>query len=247
MPNYNPIPKLTPIYIARFLAQVDIKGENDCWPWRGWKDKWGYSTFRIGPKKYLSHRVSLAIVGIKSNHLEVRHLCNNPNCVNPRHLQFGTHKENGLDAKLVGKTQGSKNYCAKLTELDIPIIRNLAKKISHTNIGQLFRVSHQTIDYIISNKAWTHVTRVATDKEVKTRFPVIKIIRHRNYILVKSDIPLIRKLSASMFQRNIADIFGVTQVTISRILTNNTWKHVIGVASDAQVETYFRNNNLTID
>jgi hypothetical protein len=171
MLNYKTIPKLTPKTIARFWAKVDIKGEDDCWPWRGSCDKTGYGHFGIKAAcSYLAHRVSLAIVGIRSNKLMVLHdplACNTPSCVNPRHLRLGTQIENGLDARLVGKKKGSKHHSAKLTELDIPIIRALSKTKSQQDVGKLFNISRRAISFIITGTNWKHVIGVATDKQVK--------------------------------------------------------------------------------
>jgi hypothetical protein len=61
-----------------------------------------------------------------------------------------------------------------LIETDIPVIRNLATKLFHKEIGQLFGVGREAIDKITRNERWTHVKGVATDKEVKAYLKKLK-------------------------------------------------------------------------
>ncbi len=46
--------------------------------------------------------------------------------------------------------------------------------------------------------------------------------------LTEADIPQIRSLTAKYLQREIASMFGVTESSISRLLSGKTWKHNIG-------------------
>jgi len=71
-----------------------------CWVWNGGTDRLGYATFRKVP----SHRFSyITAYGEIAAGLDVDHLCRNPSCVNPYHLEAVTHRENlrrGKGAKL---------------------------------------------------------------------------------------------------------------------------------------------------
>lgn len=162
------IPKLTSENLRNFWRKIDREGINKCWLWTGYCDRDGYGQFGFDNKIYRAPRVALAIIGQRSNTLEVRHTCNNPRCVNPAHLCFGTPVENAHDRILAGTNpNGSRYGAAKLTETDIPIIRTLAKIRLQREIGDLFGVTQRQISHILTGKQWTHVVGVATNEEVE--------------------------------------------------------------------------------
>lgn len=71
--------------------------EDGCWEWLGSQDALGYG--RIRPKgteiPRLTHRVAWeALNGPVPNGLELDHLCRNPSCWRPDHLEPVTHAEN---------------------------------------------------------------------------------------------------------------------------------------------------------
>lgn len=73
-------------------------------------NKSGYGemqTYLLGKKKkYLMHRVSFQVssgTDIGSNNI-ICHKCDNPSCVNPRHLFIGTHLDNVKDRVLKNRS-----------------------------------------------------------------------------------------------------------------------------------------------
>lgn len=84
----------------RFLFYLVKKGHDECWDWSGCKDNKGYGQFSIGtpPKRkyYHAHRMSYEMfVSSIPEGLVIDHLCNNPSCCNPKHLEPKTIYENG--------------------------------------------------------------------------------------------------------------------------------------------------------
>lgn len=83
--------------LARFLPKIDFSGE--CWLWVAAKDVHGYGRFGIWADgrtvPYLAHRVCYEhYVGPIPEGLTLDHLCKNPPCVNPDHLEPVTQAEN---------------------------------------------------------------------------------------------------------------------------------------------------------
>lgn len=72
-----------------------------CKVWSKGKNRQGYGQRWYKGKNVLAHRAAycdahgLALEDIKGQ--LVRHKCDNPPCVNPDHLELGTHKDNARD------------------------------------------------------------------------------------------------------------------------------------------------------
>jgi len=92
-----------------FWKNVQIAGENDCWLWigatHGGKEGYRYGTL---DGRIYSHRFSYFLHNDSGEGdggtMEVCHKCNNPLCVNPKHLYLGTHKQNMADREQRYKT-----------------------------------------------------------------------------------------------------------------------------------------------
>lgn len=78
----------------RFFAFVAEVG--DCWVWRGTTQIGGYGTFAISHRQgVLAHRWAYEfMVAEIPDGLVIDHLCSNPPCVNPWHLEPVTQREN---------------------------------------------------------------------------------------------------------------------------------------------------------
>ncbi len=91
----------------------------------------------------------------------VMHTCDNPGCVNPKHLRLGTQSDNCLDRERKGR--GSRDGVAaataahtKLTPEQVLAIRAEAAAVprSHRRLGREYGVVSQSIDDIVSRKNW---------------------------------------------------------------------------------------------
>lgn len=76
----------------RFWSNVDKKGPNDCWEWKGYVGLNGYG--RIS--NLYAHRIahSLATGWDVGSSEWILHNCDNPICCNPAHLRAGTPQDN---------------------------------------------------------------------------------------------------------------------------------------------------------
>ena len=102
IPCANKMKSAKPMHLY-FWEKTENKGE-DCWPWSGVCDELGYGRVSFQTSVYKAHRVSYEMAnGAIPDGLIVRHKCDNPNCVNPKHLEVGTQKDNMLDASRRGR------------------------------------------------------------------------------------------------------------------------------------------------
>ena len=147
-------PKERPL-AERFWPKVDKRGPRECWEWRAAKDRRGYG--RIGVKSQhktlFATRVSWELTyGPIPEGLCVCHTCDNPGCVNPRHLWLGTQADNLLDMKLKGR---GKPYGAKLDAEKVAEIRlAVAGGINRRWLAEKYGVTRGTIDHIARGRTW---------------------------------------------------------------------------------------------
>lgn len=77
---------------ARFWAKTESRGT--CWRWTAATNQ-GYGRFGLDGKNLLAHRLAwVDRNGPVPDGLELDHLCNNRDCVNPDHLEAVPHEEN---------------------------------------------------------------------------------------------------------------------------------------------------------
>lgn len=91
---------------ALFWRKVDIRSEDECWPWLGCTDSNGYG--RAGKGSRTAHRIAFQLThGITLESSEfVLHECDNPPCCNPEHLFQGNAGSNARDMANKGRVKG---------------------------------------------------------------------------------------------------------------------------------------------
>ena len=158
---------LTSANITNFWRKVRKVGEEDCWEWTAYKNDRGYGQFSTSGNSHRkleqASRVAYFLgYGEFDEKLFVCHHCDNPGCVNPKHLFLGTHTDNVRD--MVAKNRhnpnrGEDSYKSILTEADVIKIRELyaTGKYFQTDLGEMFGVHKSTISGVINRRRWNHV------------------------------------------------------------------------------------------
>lgn len=85
---------------ARITRGIKINEDTGCWEWQGAKNARGYGRIampsgKMGGYRDSTHRVSYEeYVGPIPDGMVLDHLCRNPSCCNPEHLEAVTQKVN---------------------------------------------------------------------------------------------------------------------------------------------------------
>jgi hypothetical protein len=141
----------------RFWEKVDRSGGPDaCWLWTGARTagRYGHFCLHRGTQCY-AHRIMAHLhIGFLPRNLCVCHrVCDNPPCVNPRHLFVGTKRDNMRDRDAKGRTPCGERYGkAKLTWTQVFEIRESSE--SQRALASRFGVSRSQIANIRTGRRW---------------------------------------------------------------------------------------------
>lgn len=152
--------------LSRFLANVGFTSNPaDCWLWNGtrlFNAGGDYGRFHFDGGEIRAHIFIYELVnGALEDGLVVRHVCDNPPCVNPAHLLSGTPRDNTLDMIERGRgpnRKGERHPLARLNDEKVRRIRQLARVgVKYRDIAASFGMSAQQIAKIVNRINWGHV------------------------------------------------------------------------------------------
>ena len=133
---------MTPADVARFWSHVDVRGTDECWPWKRARTN-GYGRFSVGGRRgrlAIASRVAYEIEnGPLALGVEVLHECDNPPCCNPAHLTAGTQSQN-----MAAMVQRGRSARQKLTARDIRTIRR--SRADGARVVDLDALAHPRIE-----------------------------------------------------------------------------------------------------
>lgn len=150
--------------VKSFWDNVAITADSErCWLWTARIHPSGYGTKNWNGRKDQAHRVSWMInYGAIPEGLWVLHRCDNPTCVNPKHLFLGTRQDNIDDMVAKGRranTIGENNPRCKITANQVREIRSrYAKtKISQRELASEYGIKPTQLSRIIRHKTWKEI------------------------------------------------------------------------------------------
>lgn len=141
----------------RFWLKVEVRSEEQCWPWRGAKDAEGYGYFWDGAANRRAHRYSYALKARDATiDGSILHSCDNPPCVNPSHLRLGTHAENIRERNAKGRhnlPSGDRHWYKALDQEKADKIRSwVFRGQSQASVARAFGVSAATVCRLINGQ-----------------------------------------------------------------------------------------------
>ena len=96
----------------KFLDKILVG--DDCWEWTASTNGIGYGQIRLRGRNVYAHRLSYELfVGEIPSGLDLDHLCRNPGCVRPNHLEPVTHQENLLRGDTIVARSAAVTHCPK--------------------------------------------------------------------------------------------------------------------------------------
>jgi len=140
----------------RFHAKVCRGGVDDCWLWNGAHTMRGYGQIRAPGRgrRLLAHRLAYELeFGAIPTGFLVLHHCDNPPCVNPRHLFLGTLSDNNKQPYLRGRGHPPS---AKITPQIADSIRQdrIRENLSTRTLTRKYDLSYAHINRIIRGACW---------------------------------------------------------------------------------------------
>lgn len=98
--------------IDRFHDYYEIDEDTGCWVWQKCITATGYPRFCWNGRTGYAHRFSCEFFnGEIPDGYTVDHLCSNPSCVNPEHLEAVTMRVNGLRGNTFQGINSRKTHC----------------------------------------------------------------------------------------------------------------------------------------
>lgn len=137
---------------------------DDCVEWPYARSPLGYGRINIGGRSANAHAVVLELsVGPRPGAwYGSLHSCDNPPCVNPRHLRWGTAAENRQDQVDRDRfAKGEKQAGALLTEAGVRLVRQLtALGFRQVDLASAFGVSRTAIGDAVAGRRWAWLEQV---------------------------------------------------------------------------------------
>lgn len=152
----------------RFWEKIDKRGPDECWPWMGALNQFGYGVISMHPEN--TTRVVTRVMYERAYGVEltreqlVCHTCDNPICVNYAHLWVGDGSANQQDCVAKGRhpTVGD-----KLTDQDVLDLR--AGYVAGATVAELAK--RYDINFKYAHAIVKGTVRLAATKGVKLARP----------------------------------------------------------------------------
>lgn len=231
-PKTNPVPRKrrklggfkrgTPTK-DRFFGRVDVRGPDECWLWLGCgNDRYGQIVDDRG-RRMPVHRYSFELhMRPLKKHEHVLHLCDNSWCVNPMHLEVGTHRQNMLDRS----RRGRHSNAVATPEQAKEIHERYQAGEQARSLAEAFGLKISTIYNIGLGYHWKSLGLTAKQSKL-TKTQKRERIARRQSVLAADDVRAIRRRAREgTTHKELAAVFGIHPSSVSHIISGKRWGHV---------------------
>ncbi len=157
---------ITPSFEVRYWEKVERRNDAECWYWAAHKNSKGYGQFGIGGKAVKATHVAIALDGrpLPPGAI-VMHSCDNPSCVNPKHLLAGSVADYNADRKRKGRYPNTFPSTKRAIGVDngrAVMTVDIAKQIKESSLScqklaRHFGVGVSTVSDVRRGRTWRHV------------------------------------------------------------------------------------------
>ncbi len=187
----------------RFAEKYEVDPKTNCWIWTGSLVSGGYGMLkRYQQDSILAHRFSFQLHnGPIPDGMIVRHSCSRPSCVNPSHLQLGTHEENMRDLTRSGRAR-------VLSREDVAAAVDLLKSMSLSAVAKRFGVNRSTLSRALN---------LATSGDYGPTAAIAVGDKPHVFLSKEQRDEIVRRLQAGERVMALSKQFGVARKTIRNI------------------------------
>lgn len=220
--SYLPIPDLTQKQREFIEHRTSPEPMSGCHLWIGSLIGDGYALIVINKKHLILSRVIYKDhYGVDPRELCVLHRCDTPCCICPQHLFLGTKLDNVRDMNRKHRDNRPKGEAHKnsvLTLTDVAEIRRLhSSGVIGKDIARQFGIGQANVSAICTGRRWRDSYKDTVTEPRRVNRPRAR--------LSQDDASKICELRTAGYKRSLlAEMFGVHEVTISRICNGHAWK-----------------------
>jgi hypothetical protein len=221
--------------VPRFMEHVERT--EDCWLYTPF-NRLGYGSFyyRAGHKMH-SHRVALLIfTGVYPERgiYYACHKCTNKNCVNPKHLYWGTPQDNAIDAWAdpSHRTEEFRIACQYREKISDEQLKLIWRKfwfdgVTLDDLASEHQLSSRYLAAVMRGEYRSHVTRYLEKPEKRKVDYYAMGERNCRSVLNEKQVQAIRRLLCmGATHADLAILASVTRPTIRGIETGRVWGHL---------------------
>jgi hypothetical protein len=144
------------------LLSATVTTESGCMEWQRRRSPRGYGEIFVGNRKHRTHRLmTFLIYGLPEANQHALHSCDNPPCINPDHLRWGTHAENMAERDAKNRHQtpsGEAHWNASITADQVKIIRKMwADGAKVKQIADTVGCSRGVVAPVVYGWSWKHI------------------------------------------------------------------------------------------